>query len=388
MYLRLVVAGVAACTFVTNVFAYGFLDDWPTKVKTDTGYEFGVKGLYQYDSNDFSSNSADPATQLPLFDDANTWRRKELDIYLKSPNGFELDVGYDWSASWTDNYLKYHSASAGDFRLGQFKTPVGWESTESADAATFLEPSLPVAAVFEDRRLGMDWTYDKIPHWLVSAAYYGKGNLDGEHDGHGYSGRVVYAPTKSNKDVVHLGVAASREFPDDHMASFSSPPEAGLTQTNLVDTGQLAFTDSIDRFGLEGGFMHGPFYAQTEYLRVTANRTQGMPDFTGAGYYVFGAWMITGESRTYKDGYFVNTKPAHPYGAVELAVRYSQLDLRDGGIAGGQQHDWTLGANWYLGKHLKLQADYVWAQADDSPAIAYVAAVDPRIFEIRAQIYF
>ena len=26
---------------------------------------------------------------------------------------------------------------------------------------------------------------------------------------------------------------------------------------------------------------------------------------------------------------------------------------------GGRQHDLTLGANWYLGSHLKLQANYI-----------------------------
>lgn len=388
MKLHRIVVGLVACGFISNAWAADFLGDWSTKTTTNSGYEFGVEGLYQYDLNDFSADALDPATGAPLFDDAHTWRRKELDAFVKAPNGLELDVGYDWSASWTDNYLKYSSPTAGDFRLGQFKTQVGWESTESASAATFLEASLPVAAIYEDRRLGVDWSYDKIPHWLLSAAYFSGGDLDGQHGGHGYSGRVVYAPVTTETNVVHLGVSASRELPHDQVAQFSSPPEAGLTPTDLVDTSKLPDTRSIDRTGLELGVMRGPLYAQGEYLRVTAHRTGGLADFSGRGYYVFGAWMLTGESRVYKDSYFVNTNPTHSYGAVELALRYSELDLRDGEVQGGQQHDWTLGVNWYLGQHLKLQADYVWAHADDSPANAYLAPVDPRVFEMRAQLYF
>lgn len=372
----------------SQAFGGDFLGDWPTKVKTASGYEYGATGLYQYDLNNFSENALDPATGTKLFDDANTWRRKEFDAYVKAPNGLEVDVGYDWSASWTDNYLQYSSTKAGDFRLGQFKTQVGWESTESADATTFLERSLPAEAVYEGRRLGVDWTYDHIPHWLLSAAYYQGGNLDGEHDGHGYSGRAVYAPLSTGATVVHLGVAASREWPDEHIARFHTPPEAGLSETNLVDSSTLRNTRSIDRTGVEVGVMHGPLFAQGEYLRMTAHRNDGLADFNGHGYYVFGAWMLTGESRNYKDSYFSNTKPARYYGAVELALRYSELDLRDGVVQGGEQHDWTLGLNWYLGQHLKLQANYIWAHADHSPANDYVAPVDPRIVEVRAQIYF
>lgn len=134
--------------------------------------------------------------------------------------------------------------------------------------------------------------------------------------------------------------------------------------------------------------MHGSFLAQAEYLRLTARRSAGLADFTGDGYYVFGAWMLTGESRLYKDSYFKNVKPAHDYGAVELSARYSQLNLRDGIVQGGREHDWTVGLTWYLGQHLKFQTNYVWAHADDSPANAYLAPVDSHILELRAQVSF
>lgn len=134
--------------------------------------------------------------------------------------------------------------------------------------------------------------------------------------------------------------------------------------------------------------MHGPFLAQGGYLRLTARRGVCLPDFNGDGYYLFGAWMLTGESRVYKDNYFKNVQPTHDYGTLALATRYSQLNLRDGIVQGGKENNWTLGLTWYLGQHLKFQANYIWAHADDSPANAYLAPVDPRIFEFRAQVYF
>jgi phosphate-selective porin OprO/OprP len=93
--------------------------------------------------------------------------------------------------------------------------------------------------------------------------------------------------------------------------------------------------------------------------------------------------VLTGETRPYKSGAFGNVKPKNDYGAVELGLRYSTLDLNDGIVAGGKQHDWTLGVNWYLGQHFKLQANYIRAFSDKG-----TLALDPKITELRAQIHF
>jgi phosphate-selective porin OprO and OprP len=78
-----------------------------------------------------------------------------------------------------------------------------------------------------------------------------------------------------------------------------------------------------------------------------------------------------------------DVKPKNSYGALELAVRYSELDLNDGTVLGGRERDWTVGANWYLNRYLKLQANYVHAQSDRRGL-----GVDPNVIEIRAQIQF
>ena len=71
-------------------------------------------------------------------------------------------------------------------------------------------------------------------------------------------------------------------------------------------------------------------------------------------------------------------------GAVELAARYSHVDLDDAGVAlGGRQSNWTVGANWYIGQHFKLQFNYVWTDARRRGV-----ELDPEIAQLRAQIYF
>jgi len=115
----------------------------------------------------------------------------------------------------------------------------------------------------------------------------------------------------------------------------------------------------------------------------------GNPDFSASGGYVFGSWVLTGESRPYGGGNVGNIKPKGKWGAWELLLRYSELDLNDRPVQGGKEHDWTIGANWYLGNHLKFQANYIRAYSNKlNTSLNQYLEIDPEVLELRAQIYF
>ena len=217
----------------------------------------------------------------------------------------------------------------------------------------------------------------------MNLGYFTGGDLNGDNDGHTIAGRAVLNPVLTDTQVIHLGAAASREQRDDDVARIRARPEAGLTAVRLVDTGALANSDHIDRWGLEGAWRDGPYQVQAEYLGADVSRRTGLRDFSGTGWYAFGSWMVTGETKPYKAGAFGNPAPRHDWGAVELAMRYSTLDLDDGSIRGGREHDWTLGANWYLTSHFKLQANYIRTTSERG-----TLTLDPKVFELRAQVSF
>ncbi|GAA0704475.1 OprO/OprP family phosphate-selective porin [Dokdonella soli] len=419
MKLRHAIAAALICAFGTNAMAYDLLNDWPTKYKTDDGYEYGFKGLYQFDTNRFSGDTANPTNGKEILPDATAWRRKEFNFYGKTPWGLDFNIGYDFTVSghrtattgvhgqWIDNFVRYSSKDYGDFRLGQYKTPVGWEEASSSSATTFLERSLPVQATNMGRRIGVDWSYYGIPNWMLYAAYFSGGDLNGKNKGNGPAARVVWNPlnrqpgagSREESEVIHLGIAASREDRDattdgrgittPAQARFRARPEANLLGTRLVDTGNLNNPGGIDRIGLEAAWIHGPLLVQGEYLTFSASPA-GKPSYSGNGFYAQGSWVLTGESRPYSKGAIGNIRPVNDFGAVEVALRYSQVDLNDGPVFGGKEHDWTIGANWYLGQHLKFQANYIWANSTKryGAPINGDAAVDPRVFELRAQVYF
>lgn len=414
MKLRPAIAAALLCAFGTHAMAYDLLNDWPTKIKTDDGYEFGFKGLYQYQYEEYSGDTKNPSNGQDFLPDMNAWRRKEFNFYGKTPWGLDFNIGYDFtirggapSTGWIDNFVRYTNKDAGEFRIGQFKTPVGWEETVSSSATTFLERALPVQAANMGRRIGVDWTYTGIKDWLLYLAYFKGGDLNGENDGDGPAARVVWNPfnrqpgagSREESNVLHLGLAWSQEDRDstkdgrgvvtNPAARFRARPESGMTGTRLIDTGNLSFPGTIDRLGLEGAYIHGPLLVQAEYLRFSAD-PRGKPSYEGDGYYIQGSWVLTGESRPYSKGTIGNVRPINEWGAVEVALRYSSLDLNDGPVLGGKEDNWTLGANWYLGQRFKVQANYIWTSSTKyyAGSINKNVDVDPRVFEARLQIAF
>jgi len=311
---------------------------------------------------------------------------------------YDAIVDFEYQGkTWLDTFLRVQSKAVfgqdyGAFRFGYSKTPVGFEGVTSTKADTFLELALPSQAIFEGRRTGIDWAFERAAY-IVNAGYYWGQDLLGDNDGTTLAGRVAWTPRKQDGDVVHLGISASRENRDStvdgrdvvHPPSvrISTAPETGLTPIRLIDTGSLGNADHVERGGLEGLWINGPWSVQAEDLHERVSRYGGKPDFSTSGFYVFGSWVVTGESRPYAGGNVGNIKPQGPWGAWELLLRYSELDLNDGTIQGGKEHDWTLGANWYLTQHFKFQANYIWAKSDKGGL-----SIDPRIFELRAQIYF
>jgi phosphate-selective porin OprO and OprP len=382
MRKKLQLTGMALFVASSCANAYDW-NDWPTKFTSESGVEFGVKGLYQGDINRFSNDTL--SSGASRFEGMETWRRKEFSLYAKKKGAFEVTAGYDFQSHlWLDNFLRLNTAHKGDFRVGQFKTPVGLDDgATSTSATTFLERALPEASIHQGRRIGADWAYSPNKSWWLNAAYFNGGDLNGDNDGQTYAARVIFNPIATDREVIHLGFSLSREIRNDEVARIRARPEAGLTPIRLIDTGSLIHTDHIDRWGLEGAWRNGPYLIQGEVLGIDAARGAGLNNFGGLGWYVFGSWMLTGETKPYKAGAFGNPVPVRSGGAVELAVRYSTLDLNDGLVRGGRQHDWTIGANWYITTHFKLQLNYIRATSDRGSL-----ALDPNIVEVRAQLSF
>jgi phosphate-selective porin OprO/OprP len=151
-------------------------------------------------------------------------------------------------------------------------------------------------------------------------------------------------------------------------------PELRVDGSRLIDTGAIANIDGGSYYVADAEGNWKSLYLGAEYSKITLNRV-GAADPEFSGWYVEGSWVLTGETKTYTASALNNelgswaipapSRPfslrGHSWGALEVAVRYSDTDLSDGasGILGGEEKIISGGVNWYLNRNVRAQLDYL-----------------------------
>lgn len=310
------------------------------------------------------------------FGNGSRVRRAYLDVrgtvYEHWNYRFQYDFarpgGSDSSARGIRDAWVQYSGFVPAITVGQFKEPFGLEHLTSSLHTTFVERGL-TNAFTPDRRIGIGIS-DNGNQWTYALGVFGEtaeGDVDNEGDeGWDITGRVTYAPLNSDGNVVHLGLAGRQHTPEDSSNSlrFRERPESNITNVRLVDTGALTDVEDIQFAGLEAAAVFGPFSLQSEWIDTQVSRDNGADDLDFSAWYAYTSFFLTGESRPYKNGVFDRIKPKSTVGqggigAWELALRYSQADLTDGSVTGGEEENLTFGVNWYATQNVRLSANYI-----------------------------
>ena len=75
------------------------------------------------------------------------------------------------------------------------------------------------------------------------------------------------------------------------------------------------------------------------------------------------------------------------WGAWEVALRMSRVDLTDDDIIGGEETNLTVGLNWYLTSTMRVMANYVNVLEMDRPGSEFDGNT-MSLFQMRFQIEF
>lgn len=308
--------------------------------------------------------------------------------------GYKLEYEFD-NSSITDAFITYDGFENYQITVGNFKDPFSLDYMISANNTMFMERALPTA-FNAGRHIGVMGARNS-QYWTLAAGVFGdtvnsRSTNGDEDEGWGWSTRGTLSPINEPGKLVHIGLGLNyRDLQPNNAVSFRQGPESNVAGVSIVDTrSTITNADSMLKTGLELATVIGPFTAQAEYIRTSVDRDNiSNADFDG--WYLQSSYLLTGESRPYKNGVFGGIKPNHRVGdggigAWEVAMRYSSLDLNDGAINGGEADSMTLGLNWYPVPMLRFSADYVHVlDIDGGP---FYDGKKPNVFQVRSQWAF
>ncbi len=327
---------------------------------------------------DFMSGTMDDDLEAAVGDDLQNGaeiRRARMFIEGTMPHNLFYKIQYDFAdgdPKPKDVYLGLAKIPVvGTFRVGQFKEPFSLEELTSSNYITFMERSLPNEVIAPSRHIGVMLNNAILGERMTWAGGYFRNSDDfGENTSdkeYVFTGRVTGLPIYEDggRMLLHLGAAGrTRQIGDDELR-LRTRPEQHLAP-RFADTGEFDANHQTSA-GAEAAFVYGPASLQSEYMYTSVDTPGSLdPDFDG--FYVLASYFLTGERRPYKtdEGIFGAVKPNHDFsiadggwGAWEVAARYSQADLDDQSIKGGNLRNNTVGLNWYLSPNVRVMLNYV-----------------------------
>lgn len=393
----------------------------PSFASPDGAFTAQLRGVFQMDLARFDQDSAGPlATDhrrgsfgsaleadraRDLADGAN-FRRARLGIEGRAFGDWRYNFLYDFGGAGVEDagkinaaWLQYEGFGPAKLRVGAFAPPAGMDDVTSTNGSLFLERAaisdLVRGLAAADARNAAALFLDG-ERWTASAALtggvVGQSTFDEQL---GAVGRVAFTPFLGDSHLIHLGINSSVVIEPAATAPDVAPgaptpvrlrerPEIKVDGTRLVDTGPMD-AEGVTAWGLELAGQLRAVHLQSEYFSIAVDRrATGLSDPNFAGWYVQGAWTLTGEPRRYSasSGAFDPPRVDRPFslgsgdwGVWELAARYSRLDLnyREGApgtapspeaVRGGEQTGFTLGLNWYPNPAVRFQADVQRVEVD------------------------
>jgi len=328
-------------------------------------------------------------------------------IYKNIDVKFEIDFANVRDIK--DNWIRFSQIPyLQNVRFGNMKEPFSLEEQTSISAITFMERALPVDAFSPGRNIGIRYDHpesDSPINWAAgiflntgSFGTLGEGsNQISEANGVDITARISGIPLyrEAGRKLLHLGLSYVHGIRTGDDVQARARPESRLTDDRLVDTGTFP-ADGTYRIGTELAIVSGPLSFQGEFMyAVTDADTVGDPDFWGG--YAYLSYFITGEHRRYnrsKGVFYPEDEKLqfHPlkgdWGAWELGLRFSYVDLNDGAIYGGREGNLTAGLSWYYRKNIRMMLNYINANVKGRANPPPVENGTADILQVRFQIVF
>ncbi len=239
------------------------------------------------------------------------------------------------------------------------------ERTSVSDA---LMPSRNVGAVISGTALDqrMTWAGGVFNDWFDT-------NVSLSDSANQVVGRVTWLPfiSEDESNLLHLGFGLRHTDAKEGLRYQTEPEfnQAPVYVDTSVDGTPFA-ADSAMLYNLEASWRKGPYWLAAEYVSNDVDAPAlGDPHFSG--YHVTASWILSGEMREYRkrNGIFGPVPVAKSvnqggWGAWEVGLRWSDVDLTDGLVDGGEMSILSLGLNWWLTPVFNFNLNYRYITLD------------------------
>jgi len=293
------------------------------------------------------------------------WRYTVFAMTHTFDKGFNVDTTDEFS--WGDYRLDIPLPANLTLSVGKQKEPISIERQMGLTYLPMQERAAFIDALLPSRNHGVvlsgaavsdnvSWAVGAFNNWIDSGeSFSDTPNV--------LVGRVTWAPKlfQNDSNLFHVGLGL-RHSDINQDLSVRRQPEFNKAP-RYVDTGPFSPNDQMT-YNLEAYWRNGPYMLGFEYLGMDVDAPLSGDPFL-SGYYLTGTWALTGEMRAYRkrSGTFNPLPVARPvsqggWGAVELAFRYSNTDLTDGTLDGGEMDIYSLGVNWWFTRSAHLSVNY------------------------------
>jgi phosphate-selective porin OprO and OprP len=291
-------------------------------------------------------------------------------------------------------------------RVGKTKSPAGLERLVSQTNLLFIERGYPTQ-LLPNRDVGVQFhgsVFERKLDWNLSVL---AGTRDGANtavtdvdDNFELAGRLFAHPWRGNKDHVleRLGIGSSFTYGTQQNQSPSAYTTTGLQRWFSYRSG-VTNDGTVFRFSPQGYWYFKSVGLLAEYAASRHDLVMGQQAATLTNYswQVLANWVVTGEQASY--GAVVPAKnfdwKAGNWGALELALRIGELRVDEAAFPvfadpqtqASKVSGYSLGANWYWNRHVKLSLNFDYNSFDGGAAGPVTAQSEKALFS-RVQVQF
>jgi len=368
-----------------------------------------LRGSIQSDARFFTSDGSGAAINRFELKQARIWLEGRFFKY------FDYKLMPDFGANATilaDAYIDAHYHPGLALNVGKQKTPISLERLQGDSDGTFMERAFPTY-LSSNRDIGIK-LHGSFAKPGKSAEYAGaidfknfftyeiglfngggdNGAADADkenEDNKEIAGRLWMHPFQdSGIDSLEgfgVGFAGSYEVPKNNRTALKSlRSEVGqntLLDYTKVGTGVAAVVANGQHYRLypQAYWYYGPYGLLGEYVlssqRLTDDQNRVAIQQNNTAWQIQASYVLTGENNTFQS--VTPRESFNPFsghwGALQLAARYSELDIDDKSFqiqtikntklqllnpssSISAARAWGVGANWFLNKNMRLMTEY------------------------------